>query len=83
MPKKSSRILLASLNDAEFSTNNENLLRTASSFLESEDKYLAQTATAFLINCGDNLGEKFLQELLDKQELPYSKLIQGMKDLLK
>lgn len=78
----SSRILLASLSDAEFSTNNKMLLDTVCLFIKSEDIELAQAAVNFLITCGGSFGEALLQEATLTQDLPHSRLVQGMQDLL-
>jgi len=60
IPLMSSRILMAALSDAEFSTSNGSLLSSVSSFLKSTDKRLAQTAATFLLTCGGTLGRNFL-----------------------
>lgn len=82
MPLQSSRILMAALSDAEFTTINETLLHSASSFLKSADKRLAQTAATFLITCGETLGKSLLQQALSNQELPHLQLIRGISELL-
>lgn len=81
-PLMSSRLLLAALSDAEFSTSNGSLLSTASSFLKSTDKRLAQTAATFLLTCGGTLGRNFLWQTLSTQELPHSQLVKGISELL-
>lgn len=81
IPFSSSRILLAALSDADFSTSNEYLINFVSSFIKSNDKRLAQTAATFLLTCGGNLGKIFLSQLLT-QELPHLQLIQGINKLL-
>lgn len=82
MPLQSSRILIAALSDAGFSTSNTNLLRSVSLFLKSTDKRLAQSAATFLITCGETLGESLLQQALSNQELPHLQLIRGISELL-
>ncbi|NEP61007.1 MAG: hypothetical protein F6K31_29170 [Symploca sp. SIO2G7] len=82
IPLKSDRILIAALSDAEFSTSNESLLASVSTFLKSSDKRLAQTAAVFLLTCGDTLGRDFLFQILSTQELPHSQLIKGISELL-
>jgi hypothetical protein len=81
IPFSSSRILLAALSDAEFSTSNEYLLHFVSSFIKSDDKRLAQTAATFLLTCGGDFGKILLSQLLT-QELPHRQLIQGINKLL-
>lgn len=82
MPLMSSRILMATLSDAELSTSNESLLYSVSSFLKSTDKRLAQTAAIFLLICGGTLGKELLLQGLSTQKLPHVKLIQGISKLL-
>lgn len=82
IPLVSSRILMAALSDAEFSTINGSLLSSVSSFLKSTDKRLAQTAATFLLTCGGTPGRNFLWQVLSTQELPHSQLIKGISDLL-
>jgi hypothetical protein len=82
IPLINSRILMAALSDAEFSTNNRSLLFSINSFLNSTDKRLAQTAATFLITCGGTLGRKFLGQTLSTQELPHSQLVKGISELL-
>jgi hypothetical protein len=82
IPLMSSRILMAALSDAEFSTGNGSLLSSVSSFLKSTDKRLAQTAATFLLTCGGSLGSNFLLQTLSTQELPHSQLIKGISELL-
>ena len=82
IPPTSARIIIAALNNAEFSNTNESLLASVSFFLKSSDKRLAQTAAAFLLTCGDALGKDFLFQILSTQELPHSQLIRGITELL-
>ncbi|PZV12123.1 MAG: hypothetical protein DCF22_13035 [Leptolyngbya sp.] len=82
IPLMSSRILMAALSDAEFSTNNGSLISSVSSFLKSTDKRLAQTAATFLLTCGGTLGRDFLWQTLSTQELPHSQLVKGISELL-
>ncbi len=82
IPPTSARIIIAALNNAEFSNTNESLLASVSFFLKSSDKRLAQTAAAFLLTCGDALGKDFLFQILSTQELPHSQLIRGIIELL-
>ena len=65
----------------EFLTSNENLLNYASLFVRSNDRWLAQTAAVFLLTCGDNLGEKYLSNILS-QGVIHSQLIQGISKIL-
>lgn len=79
----SSRILMAVLSDIEFSTKSKILLDSASLFLKSADKRLAQTAATFLIICGGDLGKSILQKTLSsQQDLHHFTLIQGISKLL-
>lgn len=82
IPLINSRILMAALSDAEFSTSNRRLLSSVSSFLKSTDKRLAQTAATFLLTCGGTLGRDFLWQTLSTQELPHSQLVKGISELL-
>jgi hypothetical protein len=82
LPLNTSRILIAALSNAEFSTSNENLLSYVSLFLKSTDKNQAQTSATFLLTCGGDLGKNFLQEMLATQELPHLQLVQSISKLL-
>jgi hypothetical protein len=82
IPLISSRILMATLSDEEFSTSNGNLLSSVSSFLKSTDRRLAQTAATFLLTCGGTLGKDFLWRTFSTQELPHSQLVKGISELL-
>jgi hypothetical protein len=74
--------LMAVLSDMEFSTESRFLLDSTIYFLESNDKYLAQTAAIFLTYCGGKYGIDLLQQALSTQELPHRKLVQGVSKLL-
>ncbi|WP_298916632.1 hypothetical protein [uncultured Nostoc sp.] len=82
MPSTASRILIVSLRNAEFQISNNNLLYAIGSFLESTDKLLAQSSAACLLACGGSLGESIVQTALYSQDLPHSRLIQGIMGLL-
>ncbi|MEH1811529.1 MAG: hypothetical protein V7L09_03520 [Nostoc sp.] len=82
MPSTASRILIVSLRNAEFQINNKNLLDAIGRFLKSEDKLLAQSSAACLLACGGSLGENIVQTALSSQDLPHSRLIQGIMGLL-
>lgn len=82
VPLKNVRILMAALSDAEFSTDNGSLIASVSSFVKSTDKRLAQTAATFLLTCGGSLGRDFLFQVLATQELPHSRLVRGISELL-
>jgi hypothetical protein len=82
LPLLPKRILLAALSDAEFLTKNKELIRFTGSFLSSSDKRLAQTTANFLLTCCENLGKTLLQEILDNETIPHSKLVKGIVELI-
>lgn len=82
MPLVASRILIVSLRNAETHINSENLLYAISSFLESTDKLLAQSSAACLLTCGGHLGKNIVETALLENNLPHSRLIQGIIRLL-
>ena len=77
-----SRILIAALSDAEVKINSKTLLYSISLFLKSKDRHLAQIAATCILTCGGNLGKDILQSMVAAEELPHSKLIQGISRLL-
>lgn len=82
MPSTASRILIVSLRNAEFQISSKYLLHAIGRFLKSEDKLLAQSSAACLLACGGSLGESIVQTALSSQDLPHSRLIQGIMGLL-
>lgn len=82
MPPVASRILIVSLRNAETQINSESLLYSIGSFLESTDKLLAQSSAACLLTCGGFLGKNIVQSAVLKNNLPHSRLIQGIIKLL-
>lgn len=80
---RGARVLLSALADSEVHIRSEQLLWTIASFLDSEDKRLAQAAAVCLLDCGDALGSRILRERITRAEsIPHAQLIQGIIDLL-
>lgn len=82
IPLQSSRVLIAALSDASFTTENLELIDCIASFLKSNDRRLAQTATVFLVLCGGDAGTKLLNQTIKSEHLPCLPLVCGIKDLL-
>jgi hypothetical protein len=83
IPQKSARTLIGALSNNELSNVNEELLISVSTFLASTDKRLAQTATSFLLTCGDrSRGRHLLSQIMSTQDLPHLLLIKGVIRML-
>jgi hypothetical protein len=82
LPLLPKRILLAALSDAEFLTENEELIRFAGFFLKNSDKRLAQTTANFLLTCCGNSGETLLKQILENENIPHSRLVKGIVELI-
>jgi hypothetical protein len=82
LPLLPKRILLAALSDAEFLTENEELIYFAGSFLKSSDKRLAQTTANFLLTCCKESGKTLLKKTLDNEEIPHSRFVKGIVELI-
>ncbi|PZO42138.1 MAG: hypothetical protein DCF19_07805 [Pseudanabaena frigida] len=76
-----SRILMTVMSDEGFLTSNENLLNYVSLLVQSDDRWIAQTAAIFLITCGGDIGESYLLKILS-QGVIHSQLIQGISKIL-
>lgn len=80
---RGARVLVSALADSEVHLQSEQLLWTITSFLDSEDKRLAQAAAVCLLECGGTLGRCILIERMKEAEfIPHAQLIQGIQELL-
>lgn len=82
MPILSKHVLLASFANAEFSTECEYLINEVADCLRSENKRLAQSATAFLLLCCNHQGRLKVNIALESHNLPHKNLIIGIADLV-
>lgn len=78
---EASRILMTVMSDEGFLASNENLLNYVSLLVQSDDRWIAQTAAIFLITCGGDIGKNHLLKILS-QGVVHSQLIQGISKIL-
>jgi len=77
---RSSRVLLGALSDSEVQLQADSLVKRIAEYLFDDDKRLAQSAAACLINCCGTSGRSLVQRAA-KQNPPHSLLIAGIVKL--
>ncbi|MCT0210292.1 MULTISPECIES: hypothetical protein [Synechococcales] len=82
MPDLSKHIFLASLTNAEFSTDCRYLIDFVADMIKSDNRRLAQSATAFLMLCCSGEGVQRVNMALDNESLPHRDLVVGIVDMV-